>query len=243
MHSKLLQFEKLSNVRDLCSICNKDGFYIKPNKLIRGIALDVGSDNDIKKLYDEHNVRMIFDFRGSIEKYEDPDPVYKDQRYFDICVQRESYVGVSMDEQSKKQKEYFEKLDKECKDVDFMINHMSKFYYSMVNDYACKQYAKFLNLLLENDGAAYWHCSLGRDRSGIGTILLLECLDVDRESIIEDYLYTNECAHNIDLAYREYIEAYYNGINDIYGSVDNMLNDMEIDANKRQMLKDKYLEK
>ena len=242
MHSKLIEFERLENVRDLCTIKNKDGFNIKEKKLIRGIRLGQASQKDLKKLYDEYNIRMIFDFRSSIEKYELQDKIIEDQRYFDIIVQKESYVGVSMDKESKRMKEYFDKLDKQMKNKDFMIKHMCKFYYSMADDYTCRQYAKFLNLLLENNDGAYWHCSLGRDRCGIGTALLLECLDVDRETIIEDYLYTNECCDDIDLAYREFIEAYYKGIIDGYGSVEEMLKYVGIDENKQKLLKDKYLE-
>lgn len=242
MHSKSINFEKLVNVRDLCSICNKDGFYIKEKRLIRGIKLANASANDLKKLYEEYNIRMIFDFRTSIEKYECEDILFKDERYFDVAVQQESYVGVTMDEQSKSMKEYFDELDEQMKDENFMIRHMSEFYYSLANDYTNRQYGRFLRLLVDNEYGAYWHCSLGRDRCGIGTALLLECLDVDKETIIEDYLYTNECLKGFDLAYREYIEAYYQGINDIYGGIEKMFKSIGIDRKIKQLLKEKYLE-
>ena len=243
MHSKELQFEKLLNVRDLCSIKNKDGFYIKEKKLIRGVKLSDASDNDINRLYEEYNVRMIFDFRTSIEKYELPDPIYKEQRYFDIPSQEESYIGVSMDEQSRRNKEYFDKLDKQMKNENFMINHMKEFYYSLANDYTSKQYAKFLKLLLENENCAYWHCSLGRDRSGIATVLLLECLDVDKDTIYEDYLYTNKCKENIDRAHKEFLDAYYQGIKDKYGNLGSLFTFMGVDESVKNKLKDKYLER
>jgi protein-tyrosine phosphatase len=37
------------------------------------------------------------------------------------------------------------------------------------------------------------HCAAGKDRTGIATALLLAALDVPQETIIEDYLLTNEC--------------------------------------------------
>ena len=245
MHSKQIILDGVYNVRDLSSIKNKEGFYIKKNKLIRGSRLFEASHNDLRKLYEDYDVRMIFDFRGSVEKYEEPDKTYKDEKYFDIIVQEESYYGVSMDSLSKKKKEYFEKLNKEMKNEDFMIKHMCEFYYSMAEEFSCLQYGKYLKLLLNNDGGAYLHCSLGRDRSGIATALILECLDVDREDIYEDYVYTNVCTKglDIDLAYRVYLESYYQAINDRYGSVDNMFKFMGIFEKEKQLLKEKYLEK
>jgi protein-tyrosine phosphatase len=37
-----------------------------------------------------------------------------------------------------------------------------------------------------------FHCSAGRDRTGVGAAMLLELLGVDRERIVEDFLVSNE---------------------------------------------------
>ena len=42
------------------------------------------------------------------------------------------------------------------------------------------------------DGAVLYHCSAGKDRVGIGTLIFLSALGVSRENIIKDYLLTNE---------------------------------------------------
>ena len=36
-----------------------------------------------------------------------------------------------------------------------------------------------------------WHCTAGKDRAGIGAVLIEEILGVSRQEIIEDYLLTN----------------------------------------------------
>ena len=41
-------------------------------------------------------------------------------------------------------------------------------------------------------GAILWHCSGGKDRTGIVAALLLSALNVDRETILNDYELTNE---------------------------------------------------
>jgi protein-tyrosine phosphatase len=42
-----------------------------------------------------------------------------------------------------------------------------------------------------SEGAILWHCTEGKDRCGITTAMILELLDVDRDTIMEDYLKTN----------------------------------------------------
>ena len=49
-------------------------------------------------------------------------------------------------------------------------------------------------MLLENNNKAIlWHCSAGKDRTGFATIIVLELLEVNRDIIFEDYLYSNNC--------------------------------------------------
>jgi len=51
-----------------------------------------------------------------------------------------------------------------------------------------------------------YHCQAGQDRTGVMTALLLTSLGVDRETVIADYLLTNE-AYGPGSAQREWIEA------------------------------------
>ncbi|MBP5470274.1 MAG: tyrosine-protein phosphatase [Candidatus Riflebacteria bacterium] len=64
----------------------------------------------------------------------------------------------------------------------------------------------------EKNKAILWHCSAGKDRTGFATIIVLELLEVSRNVILEDYLYSNKCVedkklrtldlikkHNIDI--------------------------------------------
>lgn len=48
-------------------------------------------------------------------------------------------------------------------------------------------------ILQQEEGAVLWHCSMGKDRVGVGTALLLYALGVPMETIMEDYLRTNRC--------------------------------------------------
>ncbi|NLT39518.1 MAG: tyrosine-protein phosphatase, partial [Clostridiales bacterium] len=80
-------------------------------------------------------------------------------------------------------------------------DQMKKAYKRMVEDeFSRSQYRKFFDILLENnEGSVLWHCTMGKDRTGLATVFLLSALGVPRESIISDYLMTNQyCADRVD---------------------------------------------
>ncbi|GLW53312.1 tyrosine-protein phosphatase [Kitasatospora phosalacinea] len=60
---------------------------------------------------------------------------------------------------------------------------------------ARSRFATVLRLIAEADGApVLFHCTAGKDRTGWTAALLLTALGVDRESVLADYLLTNERA-------------------------------------------------
>lgn len=63
---------------------------------------------------------------------------------------------------------------------------------SLVLDHA-DVYRQFLASLVENPVCSVMHCASGKDRTGIAAALLLATLGVDRETILADYLLTNQC--------------------------------------------------
>lgn len=66
-----------------------------------------------------------------------------------------------------------------------------RFYVSMVRDYP-EQWARFLRLFARDERLPIlYHCTAGRDRTGVATVLLLETLGVARPEIVSDYLASN----------------------------------------------------
>jgi protein-tyrosine phosphatase len=66
------------------------------------------------------------------------------------------------------------------------------FYLAMVRDHAA-EWARFLRLFADAERySILYHCTAGRDRTGVATVLLLETLRVPREEIVNDYLLSNE---------------------------------------------------
>ena len=122
-------------------------------------------------------------------------------------------------------------------------------------------WSKIFDLLINNQsGGIIFHCSAGKDRTGVVTAVILTALGIDKETIYQDYLLTNEKplyykkmalemdpeSREIFLDYfqakKEYLDASFDEINKIYGNFDNFLLECcSIDKNKLNILKDKYL--
>ena len=63
----------------------------------------------------------------------------------------------------------------------------------MTSASALKGYRQFVDLLLDGrEKAILWHCTAGKDRAGFAAAIVLEMLGVDRETIIRNYLKTND---------------------------------------------------
>lgn len=252
-HSQLIKFKTIRNCRDLSSMNNEEGFHIKSNSLFRCGRLSEADEDDMYTLYTKHNVRTIIDLRSPNEKYENPDTIIQDMRFVGIYLQKDSIVGVTQDEESiRKMREYFEELDKKCVDEDYSKKHMEGFYYSIgISDVAKDGFTEFFNILLNNEeGSILWHCSLGRDRAGMTTALLLKILGFSEQTIIDDYCYSNECveidnpiSYNYSHCLSDYIKSFFKGIYDTYGEFENYIEAIGLDSHKIEKLKCKYLER
>lgn len=67
----------------------------------------------------------------------------------------------------------------------------------LLDDAGRVAYTSFLEVLLEGDGGAYlWHCSEGKDRAGLGAVIVERALGVPKAYVRADYLATNLFARN-----------------------------------------------
>ena len=75
---------------------------------------------------------------------------------------------------------------------------MAGLYRNMVRDgFSQHQYAGFFDILSEGrEGATLWHCTVGKDRVGLGTAMLLLALGASDADAVEDYLATQIFFHD-----------------------------------------------
>lgn len=266
--NRRIEFENMMNCREMGGLLTKDGRRIKKGLLIRGGMLYGASEHDLD--YFRKNVSMIIDFRTDQEYEEKPDVAIEGIAHYRYPTLREQAIGITREKGATAQclKEVMDGL---MKDPEGAMEHMVSMYIDMVTDeWALTGYGIFLNHLLreeENLKATFWHCTMGKDRAGIAALILLEALGVDRETVIEDYLMTNECAQSklaqavtgtdqvaddpvgvrvkeiLLLAQREFVERLYQKVDEVYGSFDGFLeNGLHFDSEKRSALKARYLE-
>ena len=105
----------------------------------------------------------------------------------------------------------------------------------------------FFDILLEDDGAVLWHCTQGKDRTGVAAAAILLALGVDRDEIMRDYMRTNRSctfknfwiflgvvlvtfsinkARNLNLllsSRRSFLDAAFDEIDKFWGGTDNFL--------------------
>lgn len=115
-------------------------------------------------------------------------------------------------------------------------------------------YRKIFALLLQEQSVPLlFHCMAGKDRTGIVAALILSALEVDEESIVEDYLLSNivaeeryaktiaknETLQYLYKAYPEYLRASFVKIRSDHGTVYHYLEEtLHVDTEK---LKERYL--
>lgn len=113
---------------------------------------------------------------------------------------------------------------------------------------ATEQYREFFKLLqTDSKIPLLFHCTAGKDRTGMGTALILWALGVDEDTIIKDYLLSNEYLDEKYAVYKEkypqfiplievrakYLQAGLDKIKEEYGSVDSYLVDvLQVDIAK-----------
>ncbi len=64
-----------------------------------------------------------------------------------------------------------------------------------------RSYAYVFARLVEGSTPLLFHCSAGKDRSGVAAALLLDVLGVARAAVLEDYLLSNRVRNRIEAAF------------------------------------------
>lgn len=197
--STLIKFEKLANARDLGGMKTADGRQIRKGKLIRcGQLVDL-SPSDKAKL--EGLIDTIVDFRNVEEASDQPDYVPSGAQYISNPILESFTAGVSREEKSDEEL-VANLVFKPAEASEYMRSMYRKF----LSDYCISSYSRFIRILLDNhERAVLWHCSAGKDRAGVGAVIIEEILGVPRETIIADYLKTMGYLAGYIETFRKYI--------------------------------------
>ena len=174
-------------IDDLRGIKNSEGRKIKPHLLYRSANLSKMKDNG-EYLQSKYNVKDVIDLRTDDEIKNKPESLNKDINYyhFPIATAKENPT-VSKETRMKMLKEISARPGGTKK-------YMRDFYPVMMrSEKAIGYYKQIFKLLLEGkkDEAVLFHCTQGKDRTGIILMLILSALEVKKKIIIKQYMRYN----------------------------------------------------
>ncbi len=170
--------EGCSNLRDLGGYRAADGRRIRRGIVYRSASLARLTDADLRVLQ-EIGLRTVVDFRGEHEAEVAPSRLPLGARI--VALPIEPMVGGSIRDL----------LKRETATGEDVVGLLAQAYIAYATTHiGC--YRRLFDLLLQPaQHALAFHCSAGKDRTGMGAALLLLALGVPREIVMADYLATD----------------------------------------------------
>ena len=192
-----INIHSIKNARELGGYKTADGREVKRGLLLRTAALCGISDEDIRTLKDTYRLRHIVDLRMDMELPGAEDPVIDGTVHHHLDVIDPSVFITEEAMQEAPQEIEFNALDPiETVELSIRSGMLDERMYIgfLTGDYGLRAYSDFFRIMLgaEPDRAVLWHCTSGKDRTGLAAMLLLSAFGVDEETILEDHLLTNE---------------------------------------------------
>ena len=252
------------NARDLGGLPTMDGRTIRPGLLLRSGELAGITEPDAQTLT-EYPLRTVVDFRTDLEREQKPDRVLPGVQYVHSPIVQQAAAGLTREEHADP---YAAVVAHAKAMAGRERTFMCELYRSLVMQaFSIAHYRQFFALLLaQTDGALLYHCTAGKDRVGVGTMLLLTALGVDWPVIVENYLITNErmaastdclltavadydlsesereVIRTFDRADAAFLTAARDAVAERYGSVDAFLTQaLGVGAAERAALRARYL--
>jgi len=236
---RVVPLEGAHNFRDMGGYRTQSGQRIRWGCLYRSDYLVHLTDADCDYI-NGLQIRTVFDLRSNMERAR-----YPSRWPAQSQVQTVSWEDSHESEKLGRRLQQFR--EQHPKDMDEnMLGFLSLHYRRYLEMQACKYREILSSLAAEDTAPALIHCTAGKDRTGIISALLLHLLGVDEDTIMQDYLLTNQHVKGPDeeerfrlllrqfglheisdrvfeamlYAHPEYLRAAFDGMREDYGSVE-----------------------
>lgn len=226
-----ISLEGAHNVRDIGGYKAENGKITKWKKFIRADGLENLSRSDINKLLD-YGLKIDIDLRSDMEYESWPDVL-------EHCKEIE-YYQIQM-----------------LQDLKITFGSLGGIYKNAV-DTCKKKFYEVFKIMAENpEKTILFHCSAGKDRTGMTAALLLMLAGVEKEEITADYTITTENLYSVldrfsyenDENLKDYlgsegenIEKFIEHIKKKYGGAESYMKNIGLKDNEIKILKESFLE-
>ncbi len=191
-YDRVIHLKGTSNTRDIGGYQTSDLRTLRWRQIIRSENLSRLTASDFQKL-EEIGVKTVIDLRTDREHDQSPTVWLGDNppRFFHFP------IGDAHNDWFKAQRKMMKRSSFTEKHA---LEHMVEGY-RMIAEEGPPSLQKLMDLVLDQSN---WpiliHCNAGKDRAGVAVTLILEALGVDRETIMEEFLLTNEISRTKEKA-------------------------------------------
>ena len=256
-----LGIESLPNLRDLGGYKTSDGATVAGKLVYRSSQLTDISEGDMKKL-DNLNLKTDLDLRTAQERDPNPDqlPPGVNDIWMNVLADANQAGLAQLNSLMKDPKAANAALGGGKAEAIFEAMYRQFITLPSAN----KSYSQlFLTLADQKQLPALFHCTGGKDRTGWAAAAFLTLLGVPKETVMEDYLRTNDYVlptvqkanaafveaggdpsipSAIQGAKKEYLEAAFDEMSTKYGTIEQYFSEgLGIDASQQKALRDLYL--
>ena len=241
-------FDGDPNFRDLGGYYGADGKYVRERKLFRSGELSKFSDQDLARV-SKLGIEQVIDLRTVVEREAKPNRIPQGIA--------EHHLPLMTNLGAASLNDLFQNiLHGHVLAEEYMLE-----LYRSLNAHRITQWTHLFRLL-ETGKPTLWHCTAGKDRTGLTATLVLYSLGVSHESIMTDYLQTNICSAPITAALMQkfqatygtevaeklrplfesrlqYLHAFFDAIQASYGDMNHFLDTLHVD---RPLLQAHYLQ-
>ena len=183
-NERVIHLKGTSNTRDIGGYATSDLRTLRWRQIIRSENLSRLTTNDFEKL-EEIGLKTVIDLRTQREHDQSPTVWQGDNppRFFHFPVGDAHNDWFNAQRKLMKSSRFTEEQS---------LEHMVEGY-RMIAEVGPPSYQKLMDVVLDQSN---WpiliHCNAGKDRAGVAVALILEALGVDRETIMDEFLLTNE---------------------------------------------------
>jgi len=184
------------NLRDMGGLVCSDGRKIKNGMIFRSPVLNTKSEKDIAFL-ESLGLDEIIDFRSEEEIKSRPDPTIKNCRYvFAPAFDGKKYKYIVVTTRGK------------IRSITLRGKHINKLKQNKLDSYEEMPFSSAYNRIFEamDSGKRFiFHCTEGKDRTGIAAMLIELALGREEKEIRREYLLSNEFRPNKDRNWLKYL--------------------------------------